>query len=140
MAYPEDRQDRQTPATPAHSDSTFQSQVQRLHRLTVYSRWLVVGLLWANIGSLSLWTLRSEIALWQSHFTWVAVRYSLAYNPLPALGLSICIGMTLSVLVWQSRNILLGMPHNEQKHLEERVLHIRRQGSTHPLWKWICCR
>lgn len=140
MAYPEERHDLETPATPAHSDSTFESQVQRLHRLTVYSRWLVVALLWISAGTLSIWALRSEIALWVKNFTWVAVRYSLAYNPLPTLGLALCISMTVSVLVWQSRNILLGMPHGEQKRLEDRVLHIRRQGQTHPLWKWVCCR
>lgn len=140
MAYPEDQQDRETSALPANSDSTFQSQVQQLHRLTVYSRWLVVGLLWISIGSSSLWALRSEIALWFKHFTWTAVRYTLGYNPLPTFGLAICISMTVSVLVWQSRNILIGMPQGEQKRLEDRVLHIRRQGQSHPLWKWICCR
>lgn len=119
-------------------DPTFLSQVQRLHQLTIYSRWLVVGLLWFSIGALSLWSLRSEIALWRQYFTWVAVRYGLYYNPLPTFGLALCIGMTTSVLVWQSRNVILGLPRQEQQRLEQQVHRIRQQGPSHPLWKWIC--
>lgn len=119
-------------------DPIFKQQVQKLHHLTVYGRWLVVALLWLTIGSLSLWGLRSEIALWQQYFTWVAVRYGLFYNPLPTFGLALCIGMTVSVLVWQSRNILLGLPHQEQQRLEQQVHKIRQQGPSHPLWKRVC--
>lgn len=119
-------------------DPTFQQQVQKLHLLTVYTRWLIVVLLWASIGSLSLWGLRSEIALWRQYFTWVALRYGLYYNPLPTFGLALCIAMTTAVVVWQSRNILLGIPHQEQRRLEQQVHQIRQQGSSHPLWKWVC--
>lgn len=119
-------------------DPTFVAQMQRLHLLTVYGRWLVVGCLWAIVAPLSLWGLRSEIALWRQYFTWVAVRYGLYYNPLPTFGLAVCIGMTASVLVWQSRNILLGLPRQEQRRLEQQVSRIRQQGPTHPLWKWVC--
>ena len=119
-------------------DPIFKQQVQKLHYLTVYGRWLVVALLWLTIGSLSLWSLRSEIALWQQYFTWVAVRYGLFYNPLPTFGLALCIGMTVSVLVWQSRNILLGLPQQEQQRLEQQVHKIRQQGPSHPLWKRVC--
>lgn len=122
----------------ANLDPTFKQQVQRLHHLTVYGRWLFVALLWISIGSLSLWGLRSEIALWRQYFTWVAFRYGLYYNPLPTFGLAFCIGMTVAVLVWQSRNILLGLPRPEQRRLEEQVYRIRQQGSSHPLWKWVC--
>ena len=119
-------------------DPIFKQQVQKLHYLTVYGRWLVVILLWLTIGSLSLWGLRSEITLWQQYFTWVAVRYGLFYNPLPTFGLALCIGMTVSVLVWQSRNILLGLPQQEQQRLEQQVHKIRQQGPSHPLWKRVC--
>lgn len=119
-------------------DPIFKQQVQKLHNLTVYGRWLVVALLWLTIGSLSLWGLRSEIALLQQYFTWVAVRYGLFYNPLPTFGLGLCIGMTVSVLVWQSRNILLGLPQQEQQRLEQQVHKIRQQGPSHPLWKRVC--
>ena len=85
-----------------------------------------------------MWDLRTEIELWQDYFTWSAVRYGLVFHPFAALGLSLCIGMTLSVLIWQSRNILFGMPASEKQRLENQVYRIRQQGSSHPLWKWIC--
>lgn len=120
------------------TDAIFKAQVQRLHHLRVTLRWLVVGFLWLTIGSLSLWSLRSEIDLLRSYFTWAAVRYSIYYNRLPTLGLGFCIAMTTAVLVWQSRNILLGMPPQYKKKLEKGVWRIRQQGPTHPLWKWVC--
>lgn len=119
-------------------DPKFQQQVQKLHQITVYSRWLLVGLLWLTIAPLSLWSLRSEFALLDQYFTWTAVRFALYYHPLATFGLALCIGMTVSVLVWQSRNIILGLPADEQKRLEQHVSKIRQQGSTHPLWKWVC--
>ncbi|HAZ49838.1 MAG TPA: hypothetical protein DCZ55_36670 [Cyanobacteria bacterium UBA11371] len=121
----------------AVNDPNLKQQVRRLHELTIYFRWLVVALLWSSIGAWSLWSLRAEIALWRQHFTWAALRYGLAYNRLPTLGLALCIGMTAAVLVWQSRNILWGMSHEEQKRLEQQVRRIRQQGSSHPLWKWV---
>jgi hypothetical protein len=75
--------------------------------------------------------------LLQQYFTWVALRYALISHPLSTLGLSFCVAVTTSVLIWQSRNILLGLPLAEKQRLEKQVLHIRQQGSTHPLWKWI---
>lgn len=126
------------PLSSVELDPIFKQQVQKLYQLTVYGRWLVVALLWLTVGSLSLWGLRSEIALLLQYFTWVAVRFGLYYNPLPTLGLTFCIVMTISVIVWHSRNILLGLPPQEQKRLEQQVHKIRQQGATHPLWKWIC--
>lgn len=120
------------------SDSSFIQQVEKLHRLTVYVRWLLVIFLWLTLAPLCLWDLRTEIELWQDYFTWSAVRYGLVFHPFAALGLSLCIGMTLSVLIWQSRNILFGMPASEKQRLEKQVYRIRQQGSSHPLWKWIC--
>lgn len=122
----------------AKADSSFASQVERLHELTVYGRWLFVGFLWLTIGSLSLWALRDEIALLQQHFTWVAVRYGLAYNRLPAMGLGLCVGMTLGVMLWQTRNILIGISPTERRRLEQQVFRIRQQGKSHPLWNLVC--
>ncbi|MBN3886267.1 MAG: hypothetical protein V7K64_08800 [Nostoc sp.] len=120
------------------SDPSFAQQVQRLHQLTVYGRWLFVGCLWLTVAPVSLWGLHTEISLWQQYFTWVAVRFGLFYHPLSTFGLAFCIGMTAAVLVWQSRNILLGLPQQEKQRLEKQVYRIRQQGRTHPLWKWIC--
>ncbi len=119
-------------------DPSFTEQVQRLHRLTVYGRWFVVGLLWLTIVPIALWDLSSEIKLWQQYFTWAAVRYALFFHPWATLGLSFCWGMTTAVLVWQSRNILFGLPNSDRTRLEKQVYQIRQQGQTHPLWKWIC--
>ena len=120
------------------SDSSFIQQVQSLHELTVYGRWLLVTFLWLTLAPLCLWDLRAEIALLQEYFTWASVRYGLFFHPFATLGLGLCVGMTLSVLMWQSRNILFGMPVAEKQRLEKQVYRIRQQGSSHPLWKWVC--
>ncbi|MFB2879757.1 hypothetical protein [Floridanema aerugineum] len=122
----------------AQADPSFAAQVERLLELTIYGRWLFVGLLWLTIGSLSLWALRGEIALLQQHFTWVAVKYGLAYNRLPAMGLALCVGMTVAVMIWQSRNMLIGIPPIEKRRLEQQVFRIRQQGKSHPLWNLVC--
>jgi hypothetical protein len=119
-------------------DPVFAQQIQKLHRLTVYGRWLFSSCLWLIIAPFCLWDLRVEISLLQDYFTWVGLRYALIFHPLATLGLGFCIGMTLSVLVWQSRNIIWGLPLQEQERLKEQVSRIRQQGSTHPLWKWVC--
>jgi hypothetical protein len=126
------------PFIPIELDPTFERQVQKLYRLIAYSRWLVVGCLWLSIGVLSLWGLRAEIALLLQYFTWVAVRYGLYYNPLPTFGLAFCSVMTISTLIWQSRILLFGLPPKELRRLVKQVQQIRQQGSSHPLWKWIC--
>ena len=118
------------------NDPNLQIEVQRLHKLTVYGRWLTVILLWISVGSLSIWGLRREIALWLEHFTWAAVRYGLYFHRWSALGLVLCLGMTLVVLR-QSRNVR-GLQEREKLGLEQQVRHIRQQGPSHPLWKWVC--
>ncbi len=119
-------------------DLEFKKQVQRLHQLTVCARWLVVLCCWISLGSLGIWGLRQEISLWLEYFTWAAVRYGLYYNRLPTFCLALCIGMTVAVLVWQSRNILRGIPAKERQYLEQQVKRIRASGPSHPLWKWVC--
>jgi hypothetical protein len=119
------------------SDLLFTQQVQKLHILTVYGRWLFAVCSWLVIAPFCLWDFRVEITLLRQYFTWVALRFALISHPFSTLGLSFCIAVTTSVLVWQSRNILLGLPEQEKQRLEQQVFHIRRQGPTHPLWKWI---
>jgi hypothetical protein len=120
------------------TDPDFNQQVQSLHQLQVAARWLFVCFLWLTVVPLCLWDLHKEIELWRQYFTWVAVRYGLYYHPLATLGLSFCIGMTLAVLIWQSRNILMGLPEAEKQRLEQQLWRIRQQGPSHPLWKWVC--
>lgn len=113
-------------------------EVERLYLLSIYTRWLLVGSLWLTVGSWSLWQLRAEVSLWLDYFTWSALRYGLAYHRWPALGLGLCIGLTLAILVRQSRHLLFGLPQAEQTRLLHRVLQIRQQGASHPLWHWVC--
>lgn len=121
----------------AKYDPDARLQMKRLHRLTVWARWIVVAGLWGSIAPLSLWELRHEIPLWRDYFTWTALRFGLAYNPLAAIGLALCIGMTVSVLLWQSHNILWGVSDRQTRRLEKQLRHIHKRGKTHPLWKWV---
>lgn len=121
---------------PSHTPK-LSPELVRLHEFTVWGRWCLVLCLWLTIGVLSLWGLRGEIALWMQYFTWSAVRYGFVYNPVPTFGLGLCIGLTVATLVWQSRNILLGLPAPEKQRLERQVQRIQQQGPSHPLWRWV---
>jgi hypothetical protein len=125
------------PTLDSQLEPMFRNQIDNLYRLNLYSRWIAIALLWAIVGSYSLWELRYPISLIQEDFTWAAVKYGLISNPLAALGLCLCVGVTTGTLVWQSRNIIWGIPRKEQQRLTKQVCQIRQQGSSHPLWKWI---
>lgn len=111
--------------------------MERLHRLSVYGRWSLIIILWAVLGTFSLWLLRHEIVMLRRNFTWAALRYGLAFNPFASFGLIACIGPTVGMLLWQSRNILFGLPQPEIQRLEKQVRRLRQQGPSHPLWKWV---
>jgi hypothetical protein len=78
-------------------DPNFAQQIQKLHRLILYGRWLFVVCLWICIAPFCLWDLRTEISLLYEYFTWVGLRYTIIFHPLSSLGLSFCIAMTTSV-------------------------------------------
>jgi hypothetical protein len=118
-------------------DPIFKNQIDNLYRLNVYTRWVVIGLLWLTVGAYSLWELRYPISLLQEDFTWAAVKYGLIFQPVPAFGLFLCIGMMMGTLVWQSRNLIWGLPKKERQQLVQQVCQIRKQGSSHPLWKLV---
>ena len=121
-------------------DSQFLDQIERLHHIFVVGRWVIVILMWIFIGSISAWSLRHEFAMVSERFTWAALRYGLAFNIWSTMGLAICIGPTVALLVWQTRNILFGLPKPELARLEKYVLKIREQGKSHPLWSYVCDR
>jgi hypothetical protein len=126
------------PAVPnTELDPIFKNQMVNLYRLNVYGRWLVIGLLWLTVGVYSLWELRYPISLIQEQFTWAAVKYGLMFQPIPALGLCLCVGVMTGTLVWQSRNMLWGISKKEHQQLIKQVGEIRKQGDVHPLWKWV---
>jgi hypothetical protein len=132
--------DSQTPTESAPEielDPIFKNQIDNFYRLTVYSRWIVISLLWMTVGIYSLWELRYPISLIREDFTWAAVKYGLIFNPIPALGLCLCVGLTTGTLVWQSRNLIWGLPLAEKQYSIDRVAQIRKQGRSHPLWKWV---
>lgn len=118
-------------------DPLFQQQVDRLFRLTLYSRWILAISFWLLLAPLSLWGLRREIPLWRDHFTWTSLRYGLIYNPLSALGLALCMSATIAVLLRQTRYSLFGLSRSDRKQFEKKLFKIRQQGKTHPLWKWL---
>lgn len=117
--------------------SDFQHQVTRLYLLSIYGRWLFVAVSWLTLGVYALWNLREEIAICLDYFTWAALYYGLHFNFVPTLCLAFCIGVTVSVLVWQSRNLIWGLPADEKRQLERQVKKIVAKGKKHPLWKWI---
>ncbi|MEL6787734.1 MAG: hypothetical protein AAFO76_10045 [Cyanobacteria bacterium J06607_15] len=120
--------------------ASFSSQVARLHQLTIYGRWLFVITSWLTLGTFALWQLQDEIALWFDYFTWAAVYYSFHFNLIPTICLAFCVATTISVLIWQSRNIIWGLPASEQRQLEQQVTKIQAKGKKHFLWKWINSR
>jgi hypothetical protein len=118
-------------------DPHFAAQLERLRQFTVLGRWAVVVGLWLTIGIFSLWALRYHIGLIHNYFTWSAVRYAFRSNWWSAVGLILCISMTVSVLTWQSRHVLFGLAPEEQQRLKTQLLKIQQQGASHPLWTWI---
>ena len=140
MEHPNAKNPRKPPIVSNDFEPTLRAQIIRLHQLTVYGRWLLVSLLWITLAPLCLWGWHYEISLMRSHFTWAALRYGIIFNPWPALGLGFCVAMTVTVLVWQSRNLVLGLPRQEQQRLEQQVRRIGQQGASHPLWKWVVKR
>lgn len=118
-------------------DAEFRRKMNKFYQLTVCARWLFILICWLTIGVYGIWSLRDGIALWFDYFTWSAVYYTFHFNFIPTICLSFCTAITLSVLIWQSRNILWGLPKHEQKYLAKQVNKILTAGSKHPLWKWI---
>ncbi|MBD0268060.1 MAG: hypothetical protein ICV77_07170 [Cyanobacteria bacterium Co-bin8] len=120
------------------TDPAYERQINRLRDVMMRRWWIITGLLWLVVAPLCLWHLRDEIALLRQYFTWTAVRYGLAYNRLSALGLSLCVGMTVALLMAESRHILFGLSTHERERLEKQLGRIRQKGPRHPLWRQIC--
>lgn len=123
--------------TSSEIDPAQEAQLMRLHQLTVYGRWFVVGLFWLLLAPPSLWVFGPEFRLWQDYFTWTAVRFAIAYHPIAAIALSLCIGLTIAVLIWQSRILLFGLSDEQRQYLQQQLFRIKQQGESHPLWRWV---
>jgi len=107
-------------------------RIARLLTVHLYLRWAVVLCLWMTVGLTSLWALRAEIELWLDYFTWTAVRFALQYNRWAFLGLGLCVGATLGVLIWQSGHILLGILPSERRSLQKQLQQMSQWGKRHP--------
>ena len=116
----------------------FNQDLERLQQLTMLAWWIFCTLLWLTVGLISLWALRDEIAQLREYFTWTQVRYGLVYNRIPGLGLGLCVGLTVGLLISQSRHILFGWSEQENQRLRALLLRIRKQGPSHPLWRFVC--
>ena len=121
-----------------HSNTILNRQVQRLYQLNLYRRWLFIILCWLTLGSFSLWKLRGEFELWHEHFTWVTLRYGLAFNLLPAFSLLFCIVITGVVWVRHSTHIIRGLSPREKIRLKNQLRKIQQLKPNHPLRKWVC--
>jgi len=81
--------------------------------------WLTVLVLWASVGVASIWSLRRTWEQLADYFTWAALRYGLAFNRLAAIGLGLCLGLTVALLVKETRFFFFGLSATERKSLQE---------------------
>ncbi len=115
----------------------LQPPLRRLHYLSVCGRWLFVSCCWLLLAPFALWQFREGIEIALDRFTWATVHYHLGAHPWATFSLALCIGSTAAVLVWQSRNILFGLPAPDRQRLERQWEAIQRRGRRHPLWRWV---
>lgn len=115
----------------------LEPKIKKYYQLIVVRQWKIVLICWLTLGIFSFWELRAEFKLWAEYFTWSAVRYALVYHRLSAICLSICIGLTLGLLIRQSKEILWGFSDQEKYRLQREVDKIFEQGQTHPFYKFL---
>lgn len=118
-------------------DKTISEQeIERLHQLTLYGRWILVGISWIFILPWALWELRETISFCQEYCTWSAIRAGIEFNPWAALGVTFCIAFATSVLVWQSSYILRGeLSDKEKYYFIEKIKKIRTKNKNNWLYR-----
>ncbi len=109
----------------------------RLHRLQVLLRWLILVSLWSLVTPWALLSMAPGLQLLTTNFTWIGLRYLIVEDRLPSFAITVCVALTAAHLLWQSRNILWGLPLRERQRLRQQVLRIARQGRRHSLWRWV---
>jgi hypothetical protein len=114
--------------------------LERLRGLVMRRWWWRTLGLWLTVGTVSLWALRQEFLSLLQHFTWTALRYGLAYHRLAAIGLGLCVGLTVALLIGESRHILFGLSDSERQRLQRLHHQIEQQGQRHPLWQSLHSR
>lgn len=112
-------------------------EIEALRQAMMRTWWWVCLAMWLTIGLLSLWWIRAEIQTLRQHFTWTAVRFIVIYHRPAAMGLGLCCGLTLALLLSESRQILWGISQGERARLLSSLEKIHAQGPSHPQWKVI---
>lgn len=121
-----------------NDDLMLEKQVQKLYYLTLYARWILVGIGWLTIIPWGLWQFRETFSLCQQYCTWAAVRMGIEFNLVASFAMTFIIAFTTSNLVWQSYHILKGgLSEKEKYHLAKQVKKIRQQGNKNILWHWL---
>jgi len=118
-------------------DSDLIKPVQRLFLLHLYGRWILVAIAWLLVAPWAIGRLGEDLQLMTEYFTWASVRYSLMFNLIPAYGLLLCIGFTVSSLIWHGLYLWKGISPREQFRLANQVKKIQVTGPKHILWKWV---
>jgi len=86
--------------------------------------WLNLGL-WFTIGVASIWALQDTWQQLADYFTWAALRYGLAFNRLAAVGLGLCLGLTVALLLKETRFLFFGLTRKERNDL---LKALRKEG------------
>lgn len=81
--------------------------------------WLITLGLWTTVGAASLWSLRRTFHQISEYFTWAAIRYGLGFNRPAAIGLGLCVGLTVALLVKETRFQLFGLTRQERNDLQK---------------------
>ena len=113
-------------------------EIKKLYRLHIYGRWLIVFVCCLLILPWSIWQLEESISLCLEHCTWATIRLGMEFHPLATVGISFCLGLITSVLLWQSSSILRGGLSERQKYyLTQKIIKIRQKGGQYWLYNWI---
>ena len=123
--------------TKTHTTAEEAQEIEALRQAMMRTWWWVCLGLWLTGGLLSLWWVRSDLQELRQYFTWTAVRYMLVYHRPAAMGLGLCFGLTLALLLSESRQILWGISEGEYARLLSSLNKIHEQGPSHPQWKVI---
>jgi hypothetical protein len=115
------------------TDEPLSPLAQKLARLNLLGRWLLVLVLWLTLGSYGIWVLSQEFFLWQDYLTWAVVRLSLGYNYGASIALTFCVAYTCAVLVWHSQKILRGWSGRECYRLNRWAEKLTK-NQNHWLW------
>jgi hypothetical protein len=88
-----------------------------LRRTWMRRWWWTTLALWSTVGMISIWGLRRTWQQIAEVFTWAAIKYGLAFNQLAAMGLGLCLGLTVALLVKETRFLLFGLTRKERYDL-----------------------